>query len=123
MNIQDFEKLAKARFDHCLNLMCGEKHKEYSRYDDKLYNFKRAGSILRCTHEMALAGMWIKQIVSVIDIVENVEYHASLPSENILSEKIGDTICYLVLLEALITERMLSVRLKDSPKLKKQGLP
>lgn len=104
MTINDFEQLAKARFDYCLNLMVGQKHTEYSRNNDKLYNFKRAGEILRCSPEKALLGMWIKQVVSLIDIVEDLD-NGILPTEALLNEKITDVIDYPVLLEGLLKER------------------
>lgn len=108
MTIQDFEILAKERFAYCLNLMCGEKHKEYSRYDDKLHNFKKAAEIKgNITPETALIGMLMKHIVSVLDMVDDLENYQILPSKRYLTEKIGDAICYHVLLEALITERRL----------------
>lgn len=111
MTIEDFEILARKRFDHCLNLLTWQKHKEYTRDNDKLYNFKRAGEILRCTPEQALIGMWIKQIVSLIDIVEDIEHKRAWAGDlesfiAILEEKVTDVIAYVPLLEALIKERM-----------------
>jgi hypothetical protein len=46
--------------------------------------------------------MWAKHIVSILDIVD--EFPDKRPSIAILSEKIGDAINYLVLLEAMIVE-------------------
>lgn len=106
MTIEYFKELAQNRFMHCLNLLLGEKHKEYSRNSDKLHNFKRAAEIKgNITPETALVGMMMKHIVSILDIVDDLETHQEVPSEKFLSEKIGDLINYLVLLEALITER------------------
>lgn len=105
MHIDDFEKLAKARFNYCLNLMVGQKHKEYSRNGDKLHNFKRAGQILNCSAEKALIGMLIKHLVNLLDIVDDLD-NGILPELNILGEKTTDSIDYHVLLEALITERI-----------------
>ena len=118
MTIEDFEELARIRFETCLNLMIREKHKEYSRDNDKLHNFKRAAEIRgNITPETALVGMMMKHIVSVLDMVDDIENYQELPTERFLVEKITDTINYLVLLEALITERNISVSPKDSPKL------
>lgn len=119
MTIEDFEKLARARFENCLELMCGEKHKEYSRYDDKLYNFKKAAEIkANITPETALSGMMMKHIVSVLDMVDDIENYQELPSERFLNEKITDSINYLVLLYALIFERrMLHETMQQSDKL------
>jgi len=107
MTIEDFEVLARARFDNCMELLTTTKHVEYTRNNDKLYNFKRAGEILRCSPEQALLRMWIKQVVSIIDIVEDID-KGKLPTPEILAEKVGDGINYLPLLEALIVERVLN---------------
>jgi hypothetical protein len=106
LTIEDFEKLARKRFDYCLNLMIGEKHKEYSRNNDKLHNFKVAGRMKGETPERALIGMEIKQRVSIIDIVNDLD-KGELPRLEVLAEKISDEINYMVLLEALIKERIL----------------
>ena len=110
MTIEDFSKLAKARFDYCYQLLTTTKHTEYTRDGDKLYSFKRAGEILRCSPERALIGMWVKQVVSIIDIVEDIEKHRpweeDLKSFMMLNEKITDVVDYPVLLEGLIKERV-----------------
>ncbi len=105
MIIEDFKVLAEKRFDHCLKLMVGQKHKEYSRGGDKLHNFKRAGQLLICSPERALIGMFIKHFVSLLDIVDDLD-KGELPKPEILGEKIGDGINYFPLLEALIIERI-----------------
>ena len=111
MNIQDFEILAKKRFDYCLNLMIGEKHKEYSRGGDKLHNFKRAAEIkANITPETACIGMAMKHISSILDMVDDIENYQELPTERFLTEKTTDAINYLILLEALITERRTNER-------------
>lgn len=94
------------------------KNKEYASSSDKLHNFKRAGRMLGCTPEKALIGMWTKHIISLLDIVDEIEYKCNgepdcLPvfeddtEEYIgtIEEKIGDAINYLILLEAMIKER------------------
>lgn len=81
------------------------KSKEYAKGSDKLYNFKRAAQIERTTPEKAWLGMWMKHIVSVIDIVEAPE---NIPVA-LLEEKISDSINYLVLLEAMQKERIAQV--------------
>jgi hypothetical protein len=80
----------------------GSKAKEYCRNEDRLYNFKRAAEIMRTTPEKALLGMAMKHLVSVIDLVEN----PTTISEHLIDEKIGDLICYCVLLEARLLERL-----------------
>ena len=103
MNHETFVAIAAKRFQACTDIL-NMKSKEYSRDKDKLHNFKAAGQMLGCTPETALIGMKVKHDVSVIDIILDINA-GKLPDEALLSEKITDSINYLVLLEALITER------------------
>jgi hypothetical protein len=107
--------LTDARFKKCKELMIGSKNVEYSRGGDKLHNFKKAGRIDSESPERALWGMFKKHLVSVQDIVNDIENeyrrldpdsYIKLPEPLILAEKITDSINYFVLLEALITERI-----------------
>lgn len=83
------------------------KAKEYAR-EDRLHNFKRAGVIAGLTPEAALMGMFLKHIVSILDMVDTIE--AQPQSLGTWDEKIGDAINYLILLEALTFERLVSSR-------------
>jgi len=85
------------------------KSAEYSTDKDKLHNFKRAGKMLQCTPEKALVGMWTKHVISILDIVDNIDNNTAFLDLNedfigTLEEKITDAIKYLILLEALIKE-------------------
>ena len=93
-----------SRFKKCKELLLGEKNVEYSRNGDKLHNFKVAAKMRNTTPENALIGMWVKQLVSIFDIVNDLKGE-ELPKRETLAEKITDSINYLILLEALITER------------------
>lgn len=104
MKIEDFEKLLQKRIELTKQVL-GQKSAEYAKDNDKLYNFKRAAEVLRKTPEEALWGMLMKHIVSIQDIVEDVA-KGKLPTEKLLEEKIGDNINYLILLEAMIKERI-----------------
>jgi hypothetical protein len=111
MSYEWFFKLITDRFEHCRRLMLGDKDKEYSRGDDKLYNFKRSAEVMRCSPEKALWGMVMKHLVSMQDIVEDVEREGRLKTTRYkISEKITDIINYMVLLEALLEERDLNTK-------------
>ncbi len=68
--------------------------------ENRLYNFERAAQMGATTPRQALYGMLLKHLVSVHDLVtgklENTEQMAD--------EKIGDTINYLILLEAMLED-------------------
>jgi len=115
MRHKEFNKLLNEILERT-TIVLASKSAEYSTDEDKLHNFKRAGAMLKCSPEKALVGMWTKHIISILDMVDKVEYKCgtdaccfpSFDSEEFigtLEEKIGDAINYLILLEALIKER------------------
>ena len=106
MREAEFKELVKQRFCKCQDLMLYVKGPEYTTYSnpDRLANFKRAGDIQECMPEAALVGMWMKHIVSILDIVDEWEKENIMPSKEMLQEKITDAINYLVLLEALFVD-------------------
>lgn len=104
MKSTDFEILLNARWKKSVKTLA-DKGNEYSSDVDRLHNFKAAGRKRNMTPENALMGIKVKQDVSVDDIVKNLD-KGILPSRALMDEKIGDSINYLVLLEALIIERI-----------------
>jgi hypothetical protein len=98
MDAEKFNGILESRVD-AIRYTLAAKSKEYA-IGDRLYNFKRAAEISRTSPQKALAGMFVKHLVSVIDLIEG-----NLPAaESIVNEKIGDAINYLVLLEAVLAE-------------------
>ena len=83
------------------------KRKEYAGNElrlgyDRLHNFNRSASMLSCSREKALIGMLSKHLVSILDIVDDLDI--KFPSVEMIEEKIGDAINYLILLEAMMKE-------------------
>ncbi|MBR4633088.1 MAG: hypothetical protein IKO48_07230 [Elusimicrobia bacterium] len=108
MTNEDFEKILKKRIEK-INKVLGRKAEEYASTSDRLHNFSQARKIFRCnTKEYALLGMLNKHLVSVVDMIEKWEKHGILPSVSMVDEKIGDTINYSILLEALFLEDILN---------------
>lgn len=104
MKVEDFNELVEGRLGFCsrtLQIKAGE----YAASDDRLHNFKLAADLQSIEPETALLGMWAKHIVSIVDIVSEIEHAGVLPKPGKLSEKITDVINYALLLEALIEER------------------
>lgn len=99
MTNEEFEKILKNRLEKIKQVL-GNKAKEYASKNNRLHNFNVAASFMDETKEKALFGMATKHIVSVRDIVLNYERNGILPTEELLDEKIGDTINYMILLEA-----------------------
>lgn len=93
-------RLAKVR------AMLVKKNKEYAPTgSSRFHNFYRASRMLGCSAEKSLLGMWSKHLVSVLDIIDNIE-KCQYPSAPLLEEKITDTIAYAILLEGLIKEQV-----------------
>jgi hypothetical protein len=101
MKHSDFDLIVEKRKEQ-ITAVLARKSKEYSSEDDRFHNFKRAAVILETTQEKALAGMLVKHMVSVLDIVNNPDKFTA----NAVDEKIGDSINYLILLEGTLYERM-----------------
>lgn len=80
---------------------------EYASEGDRFYNFKRAAllEVQGTSPEAALWNMNVKQLVSVIDIIEALE-DGKLPTQAQIDEKLGDVDNYFHLLEGLLTERI-----------------
>ena len=104
MNTKQFETILESRLSSIKQVL-SNKAKEYA-IGDRLYNFKRAAEISRTTPQKALEGMFIKHLVSVLDLIDG----SISPSEYMINEKIGDAINYLILLEAIMKESIISMK-------------
>jgi hypothetical protein len=102
MKQQDFDELMKNRLETCAKTL-QTKAEEYATFD-RLHNFKRAALMQGCTPARALVGMWAKHLVSVLDIVDEIEGAGQSPDPEKINEKFTDCINYLLLLEALLVE-------------------
>lgn len=106
MTSKEFDAILSRRFDLTKKVLA-KKRQEYANpmntvFEDRFHNFGRAAAIMRTTKEQALIGMFSKHLVSILDIVERFGYDK--PSEEMVEEKIGDAINYLILLEGMLKE-------------------
>jgi hypothetical protein len=105
MKNEDFNVILKARLLKITKTL-SSKAEEYADEGDRLHNFKAVAMMDEGeTPERALKGMWKKHLVSVFDIINDLDYEV-LPTVKCIDEKLGDAINYLILLEALIIERI-----------------
>ena len=102
MNATEFNILLTNRLA-ATEAVLGSKAGEYATDNDRLHNFKLAAELQRCTPEVALLGMLTKHLVSVVDMAQATNPALSYPHAYI-DEKIGDSINYLILLEAILKE-------------------
>src|SRR5690625_6585903 len=71
-----------------------EKNREYNRENNPFHSFDRAASVSGQRPEEALFGFWLKHIVSILDILDDVEA-GKWPKVELLAEKTSDNINYL----------------------------
>jgi hypothetical protein len=101
MTAAEFSVLIHARCEKT-HAVLNTKGEEYSVASDKLYNFKATAKEFGGTPEQALWGFMKKHLMSIKDMVDGVRE----PTPEMVNEKIGDAVNYLILLEALFLERM-----------------
>lgn len=105
MKNEIFKPLVEARLEYIKNLLI-IKGKEYSSETDKLHNFNEASRISGECREKALWGMAMKHLVSIQDIIFNMNEDSKyIPTITLTEEKISDMIAYLILLEASIVDK------------------
>ena len=104
MTEQSFDILVQERVQKIQQTLV-EKGKEYRRNSDPLHNFNMAAQLGNVTREKALWGFALKHYVSFMDILNDIE-KGTLPKEEVIDEKIGDLINYLILCEASIKDRL-----------------
>ena len=100
MTNKKFEELVEEQFTICNQLLCN-KSQEYDFGKDRLHSFKVAAELLKTTPEEALLGYLTKHIMSIYDMIPEVNNF----SFDKFMEKITDTINYLLLLKGLLYER------------------
>lgn len=105
MTDQEFDAVLNARIKK-IKMVLGKKAAEYAR-GDRLSNFKKAGAAMSCTPEQACVAFWMKHVISIADLVNDL-YVGKVAKPEMWDEKIGDAVNYLVLLEGLISERLRS---------------
>lgn len=103
-----FEDLVSQRLAK-IQITLVKKGKEYRRNNDPLHNFRVAAKVQNTTEEKALWGFAVKHYVSFLDILNDIE-RGLLPKEEVVDEKIGDLINYLILCEASIKEKINNVK-------------
>lgn len=71
---------------------------QYANNENRLHNFDMAASILNCPPWQACCGMWAKQLVALLDAIE--QQNDTWTQER-CDEVINDLLVYLILTKAL----------------------
>jgi len=104
MTEEQFDKLVENRLEKTKSILV-TKGKEYRRNNNPLHNFDEASRIGNVSREKALWGFALKHQVSLVDLMNDLEQD-KLPSLDLVDEKIGDMVNYLILLEASIKDKI-----------------
>jgi len=108
MELREFGNLLATRITKTQDVL-GVKEGGYSSGGDRLFNFKesaRLSDVPGETPEQALWGMARKHLVCVTLMVAETA-QGKAPTVRYIDEHLGDLINYLILLEALLLERIL----------------
>jgi hypothetical protein len=103
MNCDQFDKILTNRLELTRTVLASKREEYAGEQRDRLHNFNRAAAMLGVTREAALVGMWAKHIISILDIVDDLKI-GKKPTLAIINEKIGDSMNYSALLEAMLIE-------------------
>jgi hypothetical protein len=96
---KDFNNIVCTQLEICKELLL-TKGEEYSLDEDRLIAFKRAAELQGESPKQALCGMMAKHVISIYDMCMSGE---SFTKER-WTEKITDTMNYLMLLKAIVWE-------------------
>lgn len=99
-----FMDLVRCRIIHC-EYVLQMKGNEYGRNDDRLRSFKETAKLLDETPEEACLGLAAKHFQCIRDMVRDLDEGVQ-PDQSTLKEKFSDFHNYLLILEALFTERL-----------------
>jgi len=99
MEEEKFDKIVAIRL-HKIEELLLRKSKEYAFNGDRLWNFKQAARFTGQSQQKALWGIAAKHFASVDDLVNK----RLAPRREMIDEKIGDLINYLIILEAVFIE-------------------
>lgn len=100
MNTNEFTNVLEEQIERSTNVLV-VKANEYATDGDRLHNFKQAAHLQGITPREALGGMMAKHTVSIYDMCNNPE---KVYSDEVINEKIGDHINYLLLLRAVFED-------------------
>jgi hypothetical protein len=107
MNKADFDEIVKRRVELITSVLTS-KGKEYGAERDTFANFKESvGLAFANTPEKVGWEFMTKHLWSIKDMIEKVGNDPNnLPTVEMVEEKLGDAIIYLVLIEGMLKERI-----------------
>ena len=105
MNQTEFDVVVKRVIER-LELMLSDKRAEYATDNDVLSNLRRVGSMNNIQPEQALMVLVSKHLAALMKFNKEVVFGGQVRPLEQWDEKIIDIMAYMVLLEALVVERL-----------------
>lgn len=108
MTTEELNKLVTERYYKSKDVLVS-KGKEYGEIHDTLKSFKEQADF--SLHQEPTTVAWelmVKHLYSVRRIINEYECEDIIPSQEIIDEKFGDAINYLILIEAMFQELRLT---------------
>ena len=103
MKVDVFNKLVDYIVEERVKKVLCKKSAEYSRGNNKLYNFYRAAEVDRISPVEALRGMHLKHRVSILDMLDDLMQDKHHP-QALWQEKLTDILNYYILMWAILQE-------------------
>ncbi len=104
MTGEQFDNVVQSTVKHCVDTLV-IKGKEYRRNDDPLHNFNIGASITGKSREDVIWGFALKHFISIQDIKNDIN-QGKLPKIEVIDEKYGDLINYLLIEKASIIDKI-----------------
>lgn len=105
MTVLDFrENIVTPRLEAIKKTLL-QKGEEYIRNDNPFHNFDKGAIRNDTIPEDILWSFMEKHMISLDDIINDIINHKEIYEKEV-NEKIGDIICYLILLEGLLKRRL-----------------
>ena len=104
MKAAQFDSILVDQIESIRRVLASKRAEYAPTDDDRLHNFRKAAALTGQSLAGAAWGMAMKHIVSVADIVEQAD-KGKVASREMLDEKIGDAINYLILIKACLIEQ------------------
>ncbi len=127
MNKADFNEQVVERRIQLIKSVLQQKGQEYAAGDrDVFHNFKNSSPLMfGMSPEKVAWGFMTKHMRSVMDIIEDLDCgdcYMGSPKVEVVEEKFGDFINYLILIEGMLKERIIEYE-KKKPTFPPNGHP
>lgn len=104
MTETEFEQIVKDTLNQIRETLI-IKGKEYRRNGNPFHNFDEGAKITSMSREKVLDGFMLKHVISVNDIVNDLDKNI-LPKKSTIDEKIGDILIYMIIKKASLIDKI-----------------